>query len=112
MCIRDREIHERAETCVKTLRKARPNVTILLVEDRNYADNFLNPARKERNESDHEAMRAVYAKLLKEKVTGLYYLKADDLLGDDGEATIDGSHPTDLGFTRQAAAFARILKGL
>jgi lysophospholipase L1-like esterase len=107
-----KEIHERAETCVKTLRKARPTVPILLVEDRNYADNFLNPARKERNESDHEAMRAVYAKLLKEKVAGLYYLKADDLLGDDGEATIDGSHPTDLGFTRQAAAFARILKGL
>ena len=98
--------------CVKQLRKARPGVPILLVEDRNYADNFLNASRKERNETNHAAMRAVYAKLVKEKVPGLLYLRAEELLGDDGESTIDGSHPTDLGFMRQAAAFARVLKGL
>lgn len=107
-----KDVHERAEVCVKTLRAAHPNTPILLVEDRNYADNFLNPARRERNETNHEAMRAVYAKLQREKVGGLLYLRAEELLGDDGESTIDGSHPTDLGFTRQAAAFARVLKGL
>ncbi len=107
-----KEIHERAEICVRTLRKARPVTPILLVEDRNYADAFLNPSRRERNETNHEAMRAVYAKLVKDKVGGLLYLKAEELLGDDGEATIDGSHPTDLGFMRQAAAFARVLQGL
>ena len=32
------------------------------------------------------------------------------LLGDDGEGTVDGSHPTDLGFTRQAAEFERVLR--
>jgi hypothetical protein len=107
-----KDIHERAEACVLQLRKARPSVPILLVEDRNYADNFLNSSRRERNETNHTAMRAVYAKLVKDKVGGLSYLKAEELLGDDGEATIDGSHPTDLGFMRQAAAFAKVLKGL
>lgn len=107
-----KEIHERAEICVRTLRKARPVTPILLVEDRNYADAFLNPSRRERNETNHEAMRAVYGKLVKDNVGGLLYLKAEELLGDDGEATIDGSHPTDLGFMRQAAAFARVLQGL
>jgi hypothetical protein len=107
-----KDVHERAEICVKTLRKARPSTPILLVEDRNYTDNFLNASRKERNDTNHEAMRAVYAKLVKEKVPGLRYLAAEELLGDDGEATIDGSHPTDLGFMRQAAAFARALKGV
>jgi hypothetical protein len=106
------DVRERAEVCVKTLRKARPSVPILLVEDRNYADAFLNPARKERNDTNHEAMRAVYAKLVREKVGGLLYLKGEELLGEDGEATIDGSHPTDLGFMRQAAAIGRALKGL
>jgi hypothetical protein len=28
----------------------------------------------------------------------------DDLLGDDGLGTVDGTHPTDLGFFRQANA--------
>lgn len=40
----------------------------------------------------------------------LYYLKADTLLGCDGEGTIDSAHPTDLGFTRQSAEFERVLR--
>ncbi len=105
-----KDINERAETCVTTLRAARPKTPILLVEDRNYADDFLNAARRERNETNHAAMRAVYAKLQHDKVPYLHYLKADNLLGSDGEATIDGSHPTDLGFQRQAAEFQKALR--
>jgi hypothetical protein len=105
-----KDIHERAEACVKMLRAARPKTPILLVEDRNYQDGFLIASRRERNETNHAAMREVYARLQQEKVPHLHYLKADNLLGDDGEATIDGSHPTDLGFTRQAAEFAKALR--
>lgn len=105
-----KDIRERAESCVKILRDAHPKTPILLVEDRNYADDFLNPSRRERNETNHAAMREVYAKLQHDKVPFLHYLEADDLLGDDGEATIDGSHPTDLGFFRQAAEFQKALK--
>ena len=63
-----KDINERAEACVKTLRTAHPKTPILLVEDRNYADNFLNASRRERNETNHVAMRAVYAKLQRDKV--------------------------------------------
>ena len=42
----------------------------------------------------------------------LHYLRGDKLIGDDGEGTVDGSHPTDLGFMRQADAFAGALKPL
>ena len=31
------------------------------------------------------------------------------LLGNDGEGTVDSSHPNDLGFMRQADAFAKVL---
>ncbi len=105
-----KDIEARAATCVKTLRTARPKTPILLVEDRNYTDNFLNAAHKERNETNQAAMRTVFAELQKEKVPGLFYLKADNLLGTDGEATIDSSHPTDLGFTRQAQEFAQVIE--
>lgn len=105
-----KEINERAEPCVKLLRAAHPKTPILLVEDRNYADNFLNPSRRERNQTNHAAMRTVYAKMQQDKIPHLYYLKGDDLLGSDGEDTVDGSHPTDLGFTRQAAAFQKVLR--
>lgn len=105
-----KDIHEKAENCVKILRAARPDTPILLVEDRNYADDVFNASRRERNETNHAAMREVYAKMQKDKIPHLHYLKAEDLLGPDGEDTVDGSHPTDLGFTRQAAGFQKALR--
>jgi len=104
------DIHNRAEGCFKILREAHPAAPILLVEDRNYTDNFLNAAHRERNEKSHAAMREVYAKLQHDRVQFLYYLEAANLLGDDGEGMIEGSHPTDLGFLRQAAEFDRVLR--
>ena len=40
----------------------------------------------------------------------LHVVPARDLLGDDGEATVDGIHPTDLGFSRMAAAIGPVLQ--
>jgi hypothetical protein len=42
-------------------------------------------------------------------VKNLYYLEGEHLLGDDTEGAVDSSHPTDLGFMRQADAFAKVL---
>jgi hypothetical protein len=106
------ETAERVEPFVQTLRKAHPTTPIVLVEDRNYTDGFLLEARRERNEGNHRALREAYQALTKAGVKNLHYLPADSLLGDDGEATVDGSHPTDLGFMRQADAFEKILRPL
>ena len=32
----------------------------------------------------------------------LIYVFGEDLLGDDGEGTVDGVHPTDVGFLRMS----------
>jgi len=50
------------------------------------------------------ALQEVYAGLKKDGVKGLSYVPCDNLLGDDGLGTVDGTHPTDLGFLRQAIA--------
>ena len=44
--------------------------------------------------------------------SGTTCVHGEELLGDDGEGTVDGSHPTDLGLARQAAVFARALAPL
>jgi hypothetical protein len=104
-----REVEERTEPFVRTLRKARPQTPILLVEDRTYANAPLLPAVARRNADSRAALKAAYERLVKAEVAGLHYLPGDRLLGDDGEATVDGSHPTDLGFVRQAAALEAAL---
>jgi hypothetical protein len=105
-----KDVRERTAPGVKMLRAAHPETPILLVEDRNIETGFLVQARRDANEANHAALREAYAAMQQEKVPQLCYLKADDLLGHDGEGTIDGSHPTDLGFTRQAAEFERVLR--
>ena len=105
-------VAERAPEVVHLLRAARPDTPIVLVEDRTYADAFLHVDRAESNRANRAALRQVYASLQDEGIDNLHYLHGDRLLGADGEDTVDGSHPTDLGFMRQAEAFYPLLKSI
>jgi len=107
-----KEIEERTGPLVQMLRKTRPNTPILLVEDRTYTNAAVNEGARKRNDTSRAAFKAEYDKLVAAKVPGLAYLKGERLLGDDGEGTVDGSHPTDLGFMRQADQFADALAPL
>jgi len=106
------EVTERTAPLVAILRKARPTTPIVLVEDRTYADAFLVTARERRNTTARAALKAEYEKLAAAGDKNLHYLRGDTLLGTDGEDTVDGSHPTDLGFARQADAMEKILAPL
>jgi len=99
-------VAERTEPLVRTIRKARPDTPILLVEDRSYTDSDFLKAHRRRNETSRAALKAAYDRLVAEGVAGLYYLEGEPQLGDDGEGAVDGSHPTDLGFMRMADVFA------
>jgi hypothetical protein len=103
------EVGERVGPLVETLRKAHPTTPILLVEDRTFTNAFLLPARQKHHETSRAALKKAFDRLTPSD-KNLYYLKGDDLLGDDGEGTVDSSHPTDLGFVRQAAAFRPVLE--
>ncbi|MBY0528441.1 MAG: SMP-30/gluconolactonase/LRE family protein [Gemmataceae bacterium] len=103
------EVAERVEPLVHTLRKARPKTPIVLVEDRTFSHAFLLPALQQRHADSRAALKKAYDKLKNAGVEGLHYLPGDRLLGDDNEGTVDGSHPTDLGFVRQADAFQPVL---
>jgi len=104
------QVTERTEPLVKELKRVHPETPILLVEDRTYQDAFLVETKRKRNLDSRVAFKAAYERLRKEKVKGLYYLEGEGLLGQDGEGTIDSSHPTDLGYMRQADAFEKVLR--
>jgi lysophospholipase L1-like esterase len=106
------EVTERVEPFVHVLRKARPHTPILLVEDRSYANALFLAGPRQRNSESRAALKGAFARLTKAGVANLHYLPGEDLLGDDGEGTVDSSHPTDLGFIRQAEAFAKVLQPL
>ncbi len=104
------EIEERAEVFVKKLRAARPGVPIVLIEDRTYGNAWIFPERRSRNDTSRAAFRAAYRRLRDAGVAGLEYVEGEALLGHDDEATIDGSHPSDLGMMRMADALEPVLR--
>ncbi|MFP6766003.1 MAG: SGNH/GDSL hydrolase family protein, partial [Planctomycetaceae bacterium] len=104
------DVRARTGPVVAILRKRHPQTPILLVEDRSYADAFLIESKRIRNASSRAALRDVFNQLRSDGDRHIFYLKGEDLLGNDGEGTVDSSHPTDLGFLRQAEAFRRVLE--
>ena len=93
-------VRERVAPFVRRLREARPNTPILLVE---------NPIHPERNPGN-VALREIHAGLVEEGVDGLHYLRGETLLAGREDGTVDGVHPTDLGFARMAAAYEPVLR--
>jgi len=104
------EVIERVEPFVRTLRKAHPKTPIVLVEDRSYTDSFLVTSKRQRNLDSRAALHSAHERLVAAGVQNLYYIPGETLLGDDGEDTVDSSHPTDLGFMRQANAFRPVIE--
>ena len=102
------EIQGRASHLVRTIRDARPGTPILLVEDRTYGDAQFVMSRRRRNENSREAFKKVYGQLQSDGLEGIYYMEGANLLGEDD--TVDGSHPTDLGFRRQADRFVERIR--
>lgn len=106
------QVAERVEPLTKLLRAARPSVPILLVEDRSYSNAALVESLRAKNDASRKALWAAYRKMIDDGVAGLHYLPGDRLLADDGEGTVDNSHPTDLGFVQHADAFEAMLRPL
>lgn len=103
-------VKERTVPFVEALRKARPEVPIVLVEDRRNTNSWIHPSRDDHHTQNHAALRASFETLKKAGIGKLYYIPGDDLLGDDSEGATDGSHPNDLGFMRQAEAFRPVIE--
>ncbi len=106
------EIRERLEPAVRILRKHHTNTPILLVEDRSYTNAYLVDAQRHRNQTSRSAQRAVWESLKAANVPNVHILPGEWLLGEDSEGTVDSSHPTDLGFWRQANAMEPMIRRL
>jgi len=97
-------VSERVEPFVRKLRQARPDTPVLLAEDCSVSNT--TPTDK------GTILRRIYQELKADGIAHLYFLPNRDMLGDDGDGTVDGVHPNDLGMMRQAATFSKSLAAL
>ena len=104
------DVAERCEPFVRKVRSSRSNTPILLVEDRTGAGAWL--MGMDRHHASRKALRTAYERLKADGVPNLFYLAGDGLLGDDDEATVDSSHPSDLGYVRYADAMEPVIRSI
>ena len=96
------EVAERVVPFVHILRKARPNTPILLVE---------SPLNLP-NRGGNKELKQAFIELTAEGQTRLYYLPGESQLAGEENGTVDGVHPTDLGFHRMAVAYQPVLAAI
>ena len=97
-----RAVETNYEPFIRNLRAKRPGVPIVMAEQ---CDVF----GKGPNEKDR-FIRKLYEKLLVEGWRNLVYLPKDGMFTDDGEGTVDGCHPNDLGMKSMARAFGSAVR--
>ena len=110
--LKPEEVTERVEPFVIALRAARPDTPIVLMENIAYQAGAFLPGPRAAYVDKNAALRAAHERLIAAGISGLHYVPGEALLGGDGEAAVDGTHPTDLGFMRMAEALEPVLRKL
>jgi len=99
------QVAERLPAFIEILREHHPDVPIMLCENviyptvRNFAD------RRQRVEASNKFLNAIYDERVARGDRNIYRIPASDLTSDFGDTTVDGTHPSDLGFLRMADTF-------
>jgi hypothetical protein len=104
------QIEERSYPFIKYLLTHRPEVPIIIVETVFRENAHWDQRLGERVRAQNKAIRQTWEQLKKEGYKNIYYVESSLLTGNDHEATIDGVHLTDLGFSRMAAALQPVIK--
>ena len=87
---------DRLEPFVKIMREGRPETPMVLVGHAVLGPDAVDASARGDRDMNRK-LEAAFERLQGEGVKNLYYLKGDSIFGDDGEGTVDGVHPTDLG---------------
>ena len=103
---------ERTVPFIERLRAAKPDTPILLVENIVYQQGWFLQPRKDAYVNKNVETRKAYEALKAKGMDKLGYLPCDDLLGNDADGTVDGTHPNDLGFYRFALAMVPAIEAL
>lgn len=106
------QVRERFAPAIRQIRARHPATPIIVVDSIIYQDGFLVADRHERCTASNAGQREEFAKLVAAGVPHLHYVHARELFTDAVEATVDGTHPNDLGHRLMADTFIKVLQPL
>lgn len=104
------QINNKTERFVKILRDRHPDTPIIFIEDPKFPAIPLNRQITEEVRRKNEAIRNVYRRMVENGLDNTYYVEQIDLQPEDGDATSDEYHYTDIGFRKYCDTLLPILK--
>ena len=107
-------IDEKGELFFRILRDAHPDVPVVFVQNAIlHGTDIFDKGAERIVKAKNDAQLRLYEKLKKAGEKKIYFVYGDGMLGNDGEATVDGTHFTDLGMKRYAEhIYPTIVKAL
>lgn len=104
------QMKERADKFYSIIRSKHPDTPVLFVENPIFTNSRFDRSVAREVRDKNETLNAVFQSLKRRGEKNIYLLSSKDIIGDDGEATVDGVHFTDLGFMRYAEVLYPVLK--
>lgn len=107
-------IDEKGEQFFRIIRDAHPDVPVVFVQNAVlHGTDIFDKGAERIVKAKNDAQLRLFEKLKKAGEKKIYFVYGDGMLGNDGEATVDGTHFTDLGMLRYAEhIYPTVLKAL
>lgn len=105
-----KDIAEKGEQFFHRIRDAHPKTPVIFVEDPNFTHSIVDKYLQKEISEKNEVPKQLFENLRRQGEKQIYYVPADNLIGKDGEATVDGIHFTDLGTKRYAKVMIPIIR--
>ena len=104
------QMKERAMDFFRIIRDAHPDVPVIFVEDPTFTHSIVDLKIREEIESKNAQQKEVFRQAKASGAKKIYYVATEGMIGDDGEACVDGIHFTDLGMMRYVDHIMPVVK--
>ncbi|NWJ52544.1 MAG: SGNH/GDSL hydrolase family protein [Bacteroidetes bacterium] len=104
------QMKERADQFYTIIRSRHPETPILFIEDPIFTHTRFNKVIAKEVKEKNETINAFFLSLKNRGEKNIYFLSSKNMIGSDGEATVDGIHFTDLGFMRYAELLYPVIR--
>ena len=96
------QMKERMETFYRIIRSKHPDTPVIFIEDPNFTHTLYDERIAKEVQRKNDTLKEIFNRLKKENEKNIIFISSKNMLGEDGEATVDGIHFTDLGMMRYA----------
>ena len=104
------QMKERMETFYRIIRNKHPKTPIVFIEDPIFTHTLFDQRVAHEVTRKNQTLNEIFNSLKKKGEKDIYLIHSEKMIGEDGEATVDGIHFTDLGMMRYANLITPFIK--